>query len=204
MDESSKEINKKKNVSGYLTAMAVRNGFYKPNKIYSIFYQGKNKNMARHQLGGALFRTPRGEIEIVAGITFLDQKWKKDPEGPWAIHLRETIQALGFVQLCTPNVMVSEDSKWGRDYYLKPRNDIMSYHNPGSKIDSKRRNYYGHNYVGPSNNNCQLDLKKSAYLEPSEKDVQLQPRAISCKLSRHQKKYKHQKALDCLSRLEFQ
>ena len=48
------------------------------------------------------------------------------------------------------------------------------------------------------------NIKKSAYLEPSEKDAQLQPRAISCKLSRHQKRYQHQKALDCLSRLAFQ
>ena len=200
LDESSKQINEKKNVAGYLTAMAVRNGFYKPNKIYSIFYQGKNKGAEVHQLGGALFRTPRGEIEVIAGITFLEQKWKKDPEGPWLNHLRQTIKALGFVQLCVPTVMVNEDSKWGRDYYLKYWNDIMSYNNRGSIIGGKNKEYYGHNNKG----HCEMDLKKSAYLEPSEKDAQLQPRAISCKLSRHQKKYQHQKAQDCLNRLKFQ
>ena len=204
LDESSKQINEKKNVAGYLTAMAVRNGFYKPNKIYSIFYQGKNKGVEAHQLGGALFRTPRGEIEVIAGITSLDQKWKKDPEGPWLTHLRETIKALGFVQLCVPNVMVNENSKWGRDYYLKYWNDIMSYKNPSRIIDKKKKAYYGHNNIWPKEGHCEMDLKKSAYLEPSEKDAQLQPRAISCKLSRHQKRYQHQKALDCLSRLAFQ
>jgi len=48
-----------------------------------------------------------------------------------------------------------------------------------------------------------MDLKKSAFLEPTEKDFQLQPRSKSCKLTRWQPKYNHQRSLDCLARLNF-
>jgi len=48
-----------------------------------------------------------------------------------------------------------------------------------------------------------MDLKKSAYLEPSEPDFQLQPRSESCKLTRWQQKYRHERSLDCLDKLNF-
>ena len=47
LEESKEQINNKKNISGYLTAMMVRNGFYSSNKLYTIFYQGKNKKEKR-------------------------------------------------------------------------------------------------------------------------------------------------------------
>ncbi len=80
-------------------------------------------------------------------------------------------------------------------------NDIMSdgggdfYH-----IDQKRNQYYDH-----SNSGCEMDLKKSAFLEPTEEDQQKrifkwQPRSskswislISKKLTRWKPQYKHQK-----------
>ena len=65
-------------------------------------------------------------------------------------------------------------------------------------IDKKRNQYYGH-----SNTDCPLDLKKSAYLEPTEEDAQLQPRSPNCKLTRWQEKYKHQRSLDCMAKLDF-
>jgi hypothetical protein len=65
-------------------------------------------------------------------------------------------------------------------------------------IDKKRKEYYGH-----SNTDCPLDLRKSAYLEPTEEDAQLQPRSSTCKLTRWQEKYNHQRSLDCLARSEI-
>ena len=65
-------------------------------------------------------------------------------------------------------------------------------------IDKKRIEYYDNSIP-----NCEIDLKKSAFLEPTEKDFQLQPRSKSCKLTRWQPKYNHQRSLDCLARLNF-
>ena len=65
-------------------------------------------------------------------------------------------------------------------------------------VDVKRIEYYGH-----PNLNCEMDLKKSAFLEPTEEDFQLQPRSKSCKLTRWQPEYNHQYSLDCLARLNF-
>jgi hypothetical protein len=203
LEESKEQINSKKNIAGYLTAMMVRNGFYDSKKIYSIFYQGENKQ-EMVDLGGTLFRTSSGKIEVVAAISYLENSWRKDPQGPWSDHLRGVFKALGHVQLCAPGVMSDQNSIWDKNYYLKYWNDIMSDRNIGLKnIDKKGIEYYGHNNIVPKNRNCELDLKKSAYLEPSEKDFQLQPRTRSCKISRKQRIYNHQKALNCLSKLRL-
>ena len=65
-------------------------------------------------------------------------------------------------------------------------------------IDKKRKEYFAHSIP-----NCEMDLRKSAFLEPTEKNFQLQPRSKSCKLTRWQPKYNHQHSLDCLTRLGF-
>ena len=48
-----------------------------------------------------------------------------------------------------------------------------------------------------------MDLRKSAFLEPTEENFQLQPYINSCVITRWIKKYNHQQSLDCLARLEF-
>ena len=48
-----------------------------------------------------------------------------------------------------------------------------------------------------------MDLKKSAFLEPTVKDFQLPPRANSCRRAIWQEKYNHERSLDCLERLNF-
>ena len=67
-----------------------------------------------------------------------------------------------------------------------------------NNIDKKRKEYYGH-----SNINCPMDLRKSAFLEPTEKNFQLQPYVNSCVITRWIKKYNHQQSLDCLAKLDF-
>ena len=57
--------------------------------------------------------------------------------------------------------------------------------------------------VIPSNVNCEMDLRKSVFLEPTENDYQLQPRAPNCKVSLSHKKYNHEHAVECLTRLDF-
>ena len=65
-------------------------------------------------------------------------------------------------------------------------------------IDKKRKEYYGH-----TNTNCPLDLRKSAFLEPTEDNFQLEPYNNSCVTSRWINKYKNQRSLECVARLEF-
>ena len=95
--------------------------------------------------------------------------------------------------------LIEKNSKWGKNDHLNYEEDIMSdrgghhYH-----IDKKRKEYYDHSIP-----NCEMDLKKSAFLEPTEENFQLQPRSKSCKLTRWQPKYNHQRSLGCLARLDF-
>ena len=133
-----------------------------------------------------------------AGVTYLGKTWGTDPAGPPFTHLHELFHALGFVQLCAPGAVIDSRSKWGKKDHLKYDGDIMSDGSGGKNVDWKRKEYYGH-----SNTDCPLDLRKSAYLEPTEEDAQLQPRSPKCKLTRWQKKYNHQRSLDCLTKLEF-
>ena len=75
----------------------------------------------------------------------------------------------------------------------------MSDRDSGSKnIDSKKKQYYGH-----SNKDCPMDLRKSVFLEPTEKNAQLPPRTEDCKLTRWVKTYNHQRSLDCMAKLDF-
>ena len=110
------------------------------------------------------------------------------------------IVVLGFTQLCASGHAKTGPEKWRRRQdHLKQAGDIMSDRDSGNRnVDRRREEYYGH-----SNKNCEMDLRKSAYLEPTEEDFQLQPRSKSCKLTRWQPKYNHQRSLDCLARLEF-
>ena len=112
--------------------------------------------------------------------------------------LHELIHALGFVQLCAPGA-IKDTGPWGKNDHLNYRDDVMS--DSGGEnwfIDKKRIEYYDNSIP-----NCEMDLKKSGFLEPTEKDFQLQPMSKSCKLTRWQPKYNHQRSLDCLARLNF-
>jgi len=106
------------------------------------------------------------------------------------------------VQLCAPGAII-KDNRWGKNDHLGYGDDLMS--EAGTDlgymdrhVDIKRIEYYGH-----SNPNCELDLKKSAFLEPTEKDFQLPPRAKSCRRAIWQEKYNHERSLDCSARLNF-
>ena len=72
----------------------------------------------------------------------------------------------------------------------------IAYH--AYKIDRKSSDYYLH-----SNLNCEMDLSKSVFLEPTVQDSQLIPRLENCKIDREQKHYNHERALACLARLDF-
>ena len=196
VNKTRKEINRLENGAGYFTGMAILNGFHHPKKIYAIFYQDSYQR-EWGQVGDAIFSGPNGEVEINSGVTYLSG------QGPvseaWIPNTHELFHALGFVQLCAPNAIVEKNSYWGKNDHLNILNDIMSDRGGDHyKVDPKRNQYYEH-----SNLNCEMDLKKSAYLKPTEKDFQLQPRSKSCKLTRWQPKYMHQRSLDCLEKLNF-
>jgi hypothetical protein len=175
--------------------MAVRNGFYHPKKLYTIFYQDKYKD-EWGQVGDAeLYNSSGMMVEINGGVTYLGGRPTSDA---WVPHLHELFHALGFVQLCAPGAKNDPGHYWGKEDHLKFGGDIMSDGTDVRNIDKKRNEYYGH-----SNVDCPLDLKKSAYLEPTEEDAQLQPRSPNCKLTRWQKKYNHQRSLDCMAKLDF-
>ena len=67
-----------------------------------------------------------------------------------------------------------------------------------NNIDKKNTEYYGH-----SNTNCPMDLKKSAYLTPTELDPQLLPYLKGCVTTRRLSKYSHENSLNCLAKLDF-
>ena len=95
--------------------------------------------------------------------------------------------------------IIEKNEIWGKNDHLSYDGDIMSDRwTDKNHIDKKRKEYYGH-----TNTNCPLDLRKSAFLEPTEENFQLQPYINSCVTSRWIKKYNHQRSLDCLARLEF-
>ena len=63
----------------------------------------------------------------------------------------------------------------------------MSLDDSGNRyIDKKNQDYFGH-----SNAKCPLDLKKSVFLEPTEKDTQLIPYTQSCEFDWNVRKYNH-------------
>jgi hypothetical protein len=199
LGKTKKKINKLQDAAGYFSAMAIKNGFYDPKKLYTIFYQDKYKN-EWGQAGNATFVGPKGNIEVVMGVTYLGNNPVIEGFHP---HVHELFHSLGFVQLCAPGALNEPNSRWGKNDHLGYNNDVMS--EGGGKldymdryVDVKRIEYYGH-----PNRNCEMDLKKSAFLEPTEEDFQLQPRSKSCKLTRWQPEYNHQHSLDCLARLNF-
>ena len=105
------------------------------------------------------------------------------------------MHSLGFVQFCAPDAVKKPEPK---DHLIKS-GDIMSDRDSGAQLlDGKRSEYYGH-----SNVNSEMDLRKSVFLEPTENDYQLQPRAPNCKVSLSHKKYNHEHAVECLTRLDF-
>ena len=194
VDKTKKQINAGE-AAPYFMGMAVKNGFYHPKKLYTIFYQDKYKD-EWGQVADAELYTSSGMVEIDGGVTYLGNK---STSKAWVPHLHELIHALGFVQLCAPGAIDDPGSNWGKNDHLSFEGDLMSDRGGDSRnIDKKRKEYYGH-----SNTDCPLDLRKSAYLEPTEEDAQLQPRSSTCKLTRWQKKYNHQRSLDCLAKLEF-
>ena len=106
-------------------------------------------------------------IEVRIGVTYLV---KESIGASYTPYIHEMIHALGFVQHCAPC-----KEKSGTDSHCYLGLDIMSENGESGKgfsIDKKSNEYYGH-----SNVNCQIDLKKSVFLEPTEKDAQLKPRA---------------------------
>ena len=178
----------------YLMGMAVKNGFYHPKKLYTIFYQDKYRDEGG-QVGDVKILLDKGLVEVNGGVTYMGGY----PQDNWSIHLHELFHALGFVQLCAPNATIDKSSRWGKDDHLSIDGDIMSDRwADKNHIDKKRKEYYGH-----TNINCPMDLRKSAFLEPTEENFQLQPYINSCVTSRWIKKYNHQRSLDCLARLEF-
>ena len=194
VDKTKRKINKIENGAGYFAAEAIKRGFYNPKKLYAIFYQDKYKR-EWGQVGDADFYGPNEMIEVAMGVTYMGGGQLSEA---WVPYLHEQIHALGFVQLCAPGAIIEKNSKWGKNDHLNYPGDIMSDRGSGDFIDNKGTEYFGHSIP-----NCEMDLKKSAFLEPTEKNFQLQPRSKSCKLTRWQPKYNHQRSLDCLARLNF-
>jgi len=194
VDKTKKQINAGE-AAPYFMGMAVKNGFYHPKKLYTIFYQDKYKD-EWGQVADAELYTSSGMVEIDGGVTYLG---KESTSEAWVPHLHELFHALGFVQLCAPGAIDDPGSNWGKNDHLSFEGDLMSDRGGDARdIDKKRKEYYGH-----SNTDCPLDLRKSAYLEPTEEDAQLQPRSSTCKLTRWQEKYNHQRSLDCMAKLDF-
>ena len=178
----------------YLMGVAVKNGFYHPKKLYTIFYQDKYRDEGG-QVGNAKILLDKELVEVNGGVTYMGGY----PQDNWKIHLHELFHALGFVQLCAPKAVIEKNERWGKNDHLSYDGDIMSDRGgDANNIDKKRKEYYGH-----SNINCPMDLRKSAFLEPTEKNFQLQPYVNSCVITRWIKKYNHQQSLDCLAKLDF-
>jgi hypothetical protein len=192
---TKKELNNHQDGTTIIAAEAVRNGFYHPKKLYSIFYQDKYKR-EWGQVGSGTLETPNGDVEIVSGVVYLGGEGRRDAYIP---HLHELFHALGFVQLCAPAAVIEKNSRWGKNDHLTFAGDIMSNNDSGNgNIDSKRKHYYGH-----SMKNCPMDLRKSVFLEPTEKDPQHVPRTENCYKTQWVEVYNHQRSVDCLNRLNF-
>ena len=204
--KTKNQINWSKDAAGFFASEAVRHGFYKPKKLYSIFYQDEY-NYEWGQAGNAMLNSPSGDIEVVMGVTYLGRPGADVMDG-FHPNEHELFHSLGFVQLCAPGAVIERNSPWGKNDHLGKqspgyKNDVMS--DGGADlyymdlfVDKDRVEYYGH-----SNPECEMDLRKSAFLEPTEEDFQLQPRSPSCLLTRWQPQYNHQRSLDCLAKLDF-
>ena len=156
-------------VADYFTTEIIKNGFYHPKKSYVIIYQDSFRD-EEGQLGGADFKTPKGIIGIYSAVAYKGGR-------EWYVIFHEIIHSLGFIQGCAPGRVDMSNIT-----HLKYSNDVMSDKDSSAKlIDGKRSEYYDH-----SNENCQMDLRKSVFLEPTEKNSQLKPRApnnSACRMS---------------------
>ena len=192
VDHTKKEIKEfPRDPIAYFGAQIIKNGFYHPKKVYSTFSQENwwNKDLGRNQEGVMTtipFTTPTGLINYPMATNYL----RADPKSLWFTSTHEIIHILGFIQVCAPNQKYT---------HLTFRNDYMSLNDSGNRyIDKKKNNYFGH-----SNADCPLDLKKSVFLEPKEKDSQLIPYTASCEFDWNDKHINHKQNLNCLNRLNF-
>ena len=88
--------------------------------------------------------------------------------------------------------------------YAYDRNCSRIMDEPFKEYQEEAKDEHSAFYVVVSNDHgCELDLKKSAFLEPTVKEFQLPPRAKSCRRAIWQEKYNHERSLDCLARLNF-
>ena len=87
----------------YLMGMAVKNGFYHPKKLYTIFYQDKYRDEGG-QVGNAKLLLDKELVEVNGGVTYMGAY----PQDNWKIHLHELFHALGFVQLCAPKAVIEK------------------------------------------------------------------------------------------------
>ena len=127
---TKKQLNKHEDGTVFIAAETVRNGFYHPKKLYTIFYQDAYKR-EWGQVGDAILETPTGKVEVLGGVTYLGSEMgTRDAMNP---HLHELFHALGFVQLCAPSAVIEKDSRWGKNDHLNFINDIMSDRDSGSK-----------------------------------------------------------------------
>ena len=64
LGKTKKKINKLQDAAGYFSAKAIKNGFYDPKKLYTIFYQDKFKN-EWGQAGNATFVGPKEILKLL-------------------------------------------------------------------------------------------------------------------------------------------
>ena len=132
------------------------------------------------------FLTPTGVVHFPVVTYYIPAR----PSETWFNNIHEIMHGLGFIQGCS----IGQNS-----VHLKYRNDVMSLDDSGNRyIDKKNQDYFGH-----SNAKCPLDLKKSVFLEPTEKDTQLIPYTQSCEFDWNVRKYNHNFSLNCLAKLDF-
>jgi hypothetical protein len=84
VDKTKKQINAR-DAATYFMGMAVKNGFYHPKKLYTIFYQDKYKD-EWGQVGDAELYTSSGMVEINGGVTYLGYVDRTTSEA-WVPHL---------------------------------------------------------------------------------------------------------------------
>ena len=174
----------------YFGNQLIKNGFYHPKKIYTIFYQENyfskelNRNLEGVQ-GLIKFETPKGSLEIPIITNYLSAA----PSDLWFVNFHEIIHGLSFIQECSPN---------HKEHHVNLIDAMSGYDSGQQLIDINSQDYYGH-----SNADCPLDLKKSVFLYPTEKSPQLIPYDNDCNFDRNVRKYDGSVALNCLKKLNF-
>ena len=90
VDKTKKQINSG-DAATYLMGMAVKNGFYHPKKIYTIFYQDSYKREWGQVGDVKLFLELGVHVEIVGGVTYLGGD---SLSNAWIPHLHELFHVL--------------------------------------------------------------------------------------------------------------